>query len=236
MREPQRALLQRQATTCDWGTFKNVSSWCLLPGNFSIKKCLHAAQPKSLSPWWTSNSLTWKSELSQSGKNSTNNWMIILSANSVKLILVLLNPKKGVPFSRPNLPEKVFTQETAHKILSTKEVMMEEVPPPPRPFSLTAYLLWKWAQSNKKKSALSGLYLVWSVLTCAAHWVQSNFEAPTLRINLDSAGLGSLTLLVSYCNDSCSRQMDNNFGVKCVLLHRTLNVFYRLWGPNIYSV
>ena len=30
--------------------------------------------------------------------------------------------------------------------------------------------------------------------------------------------------------------MDNNFGVKCAVLLRTLDVFYRLRGPNIYSV
>ena len=30
--------------------------------------------------------------------------------------------------------------------------------------------------------------------------------------------------------------MDNIFGVKCAVLLRTLDVFYRLRGPNIYSV
>ena len=30
--------------------------------------------------------------------------------------------------------------------------------------------------------------------------------------------------------------MDNNFGVKYAVLLKTLEVFYRLRGPNIYSV
>ena len=64
--------------------------------------------------------------------------------------------RRVFPSTRPTLPEKVFTQETAHKILSTKAVMMEEVTPSPRPFSLTAYLLWKWPQSNKTNLHFQG--------------------------------------------------------------------------------